>query len=171
VLGKALAPRTSPLDKKNIPVSGLGEVEEEVGKEGDIETKEEEPRLGSPVPSVDVEHVWLQLVHDNTTSNVTGTTDDHTLTSDSRRRRFSNNGVYHRVSSPHMTVSRSRLTTTWTKGSLERDSDDDEHDSNTNRSAVAGNTADNTDNEHEETHQGDTSEIKGSTTNTTDNYH
>jgi len=155
---------------KDIPVPRLGKVEEEVCEKGDVKSKEEEPRFGTPVPSVDVEHVGLQLVHDDTTSNVTGTTNDHTLPSDPGRRCFRNDSIC-RVSAHVMAVqgAEGRLTTTWTESSLEGDSDDDEHDSDTDSSVVAGDTADDTDDEHEETHQGDTSKVKGSSTDPTDN--
>ena len=62
-----------------------------------------------------------------------------------------------------------RLTTTWTESSFEGDSNNNKHDSDTDSSVVTGNTADDTDDEHEETHQGDTSEVKGSSTDTSDN--
>ena len=81
------------LQARDSPVPGFGKVEEEVGEKGDVKSKEKESRLGTPVPPVDVEHVGLQLVHDDTTSNVTGTSNDHTLSSDSGRRCFRNDGI------------------------------------------------------------------------------
>jgi hypothetical protein len=48
----------------------------------------------TPIPSIGIQHSWFQLVHDDTTSNITCSTNDHTLTSYSGRRHLGNNGIF-----------------------------------------------------------------------------
>jgi hypothetical protein len=61
----------------------------------------------------------------------------------------------------------SRLTTRRTKRGFKGNSDDDEHDSDTDGGVIAGNGSNDTDYEHKQAHQGNTGKVHGSTTDTT----